>query len=243
MSPPIDSDRTDSDSTDDESADDRGFGDRVADFLDSIGLEELTDDYRDEHRAAEGRLADAFDPLPAALAEPPAIGEVNKVNTHDDGGDVLVPVVTVLFEESGEPDPDAVWDVAGTVLAAVHPTFADLHVRYYDLQFAYADEAEETVVYRRITVHPPLVERFLDGDLDRDALRAAVAEGDDGDDGVPPVNWKRFDAESMAASGTYAGSTAAIAAACAASSAGAAAACAGSAAGAAGGAAGGAGGC
>jgi hypothetical protein len=104
---------------------------------------------------------------------------------------------------------------------------------YYDVQFADADANtdadvdEEQVICRRVTVHPPLVGAYLDtGDLR--ALREVVAEGDDGDDGVPPVDFKRFDAESMAASGSDTGG-AAVAAAAAAFSFGAAAACAGNA--------------
>lgn len=222
----------------------RSFAGRVADFLDSIGLEELTDDYRDEHREAEAAMAEAFDPLPEALADVPEVHEVNKVNTHDDGGDVLVPVVPVLFEDPGEPDRDVVWDTVESVLQPIHPVFGDhdaAHVRHYDVQFAYADADEEEVIYRRVTVHPPLVEQLLtDPGYDLVDLREDVADGDDGDDGVPPVNFKEFDAESMAASGAYTGGGgAAIAAACAGSSAGAAASCASSA-GSAGGAGGGA---
>ncbi len=218
--------------------DDQSFGDRLADFLDSIGLEDLTDDYREENQAGDERLADAFDPLPDALAEVPEIHEVNKVNVHRDGEDILVPVVPVLFEDAGEPDMDTVWDITGTALEAVHPVFESFHVRHYDIQFAYADETEEEVIYRRITVQPSLVEQYRDdpgyrlGDLSAD-----VQAGDDGDDGVPPVYWQQFDAESMAASGSYAGGGgAAIVAATSGATAGAAASCAGSAAGAGGGA-------
>jgi hypothetical protein len=223
----------------------RSFAATVADFLDSIGLEELTEDYREEHREAEAALAAAFDPLPDALAAVPEVHEVNKVNTHDDGGDVLVPVVPVMFEDAGEPDRDVVWETVGAVLRAVHPMFGEherAHVRHYDVQFAYADEDESEVIYRRVTIHPPPVESLLADPGYRLAdLRADVAAGDDGDDGVPPVNFKPFDAESLAASGAYAGGGgAAIAATCAASSSGAAASCAGTAAGAGGGAGGGA---
>ncbi len=218
------------------------FGAKVADFLDSLGFEELTDDYRDEHREAERALSEVFSPLPRYLAEEPAVHEVNKVNTHDDGGDVLVPVVPALFEDPGEPDRDHVWETVGWVTEAVHPVFDAHHVRHYDVQFAYADKAEEEVIYRRVTVHPPLVERYLaEPGFDLEELREAVAAGDNGDDGVPPVNFKQFDAVSTASSGAYAANHAAAAAAASAASAGAAAACAG---GAAGGAAGaGAGGC
>ncbi|MFB6102502.1 MAG: hypothetical protein ABEJ73_08035 [Haloplanus sp.] len=152
-----------------------------------------------------------------------------------------MPVVPVVFEDAGAPEMDAVWEVVGAVLDAVHPVFDEFHVRHYDIQFAYADEDEQEVIYRRITVQPPLVERYTtDPDYTLTDLREDVQAGDDGDDGVPPVYWQQFDAESMASSGAYAGSGgAAAAAACAGASAGAAASCAGGAAGAAGGAGGG----
>jgi len=77
------------------SEDERSVGETVADFLDSIGLEEPIDDYRDEQCVAGRAHADAFDPLPNPLAGIPEVHEVNKVTTHDDGGDVVVPVVPV----------------------------------------------------------------------------------------------------------------------------------------------------
>ncbi|MFB6227750.1 MAG: hypothetical protein ABEH88_04075 [Halobacteriales archaeon] len=50
---------------------DASLGERVTDFLDSLGFEELTDDYRDEHSEAERALAETFSPLPGHLAETP----------------------------------------------------------------------------------------------------------------------------------------------------------------------------
>ncbi|WP_435186130.1 hypothetical protein, partial [Halobellus sp. EA9] len=107
------------------SNDDRSFTERAADFLDSIGLEDLTEDYREVNNAGDDRLADAFDPLPGTLAEVPEVHEVNKVNTHRDGDDILVPVVPVIFEDAGEPAMDTVWDVGGTTLEAIHSVFEE----------------------------------------------------------------------------------------------------------------------
>jgi hypothetical protein len=216
---------------------DDDFGDRFADFLDSIGLEELTADYREEHRAAERNLETAFEDAPD-LSETPHVAEVNRVNTHRDGRDVVVPVVPVVFEESGKPPRRRVYEIVGTVLAAVPPAFtdADCHVRHYDVQFAYADGNEEEVVYRRVAVGRELAERALmNATFDAMALARAVKEGDDGDDGVPPVDFQRFDARSTS-SGSYAGGNAAVHAATVAASSGAAASCASSAAAGAGGA-------
>jgi hypothetical protein len=236
---PSDGDTT-NDSTDNTDSDGGGgLAAAAADLLDRLGFDDLTADYRERNERGDERLAAAFDPLPDALDGVPAVSEVNKVNTHRDDDDVLVPVVPVVFADPGEPDADTVWTVVGTVLEAVHPVFEDLHVRHYDLQFAYADEAEETVIYRRVTVTPAMAARLTgEPGYGVDALLTAVREGDDGDDGVPPVYWQRFDAESVGA-GSYGGGGAAVAAA-AAASAGAAAACAG---GAAAGAGAGAGGC
>lgn len=203
------------------------FGERFAELLDSIGFEELTADYREEHRTAESNLEAAFGDAPD-LSETPHVAEVNRVNEHRDGSDVVVPVVPAVFEASGEPPRQRVYEVVGTVLAAVHPVFdgADCHVRHYDVQFAYADEAAEAVVYRRVTVDPGLAERALtDSTFDAMALARAVKEGDDGDDGVPPVDFQRFDARSTSA-GSYAGGHAAVHAATVAASSGAAASCA-----------------
>jgi hypothetical protein len=228
---------SDSDDTDDTND---GLAAAAADLLDSLGFDDLTANYRERNERGDERLAAAFDPLPDPLDDVPEVSEVNRVNTHRDGDDVLVPVVPVVFARPGEPDMDTVWTVVGTVLEAVHPVFEDLHVRHYDLQFAYADEAEETVIYRRVTATPGMAARLIEEPgYDTETLRTAVREGDDGDDGVPPVYWQRFDAESVD-SGSYGGGGAAVAAAAAASS-GAAAACAGGAAAA--GAGAGAGGC
>ena len=219
-------------SSDDDSGTE-SFGDRFADFLDSIGLEELTADYREAHRAVESNLEQAFGESDT-FAETPHVAEVNRVNGHRDGRDVVVPVVPVVFEAAGEPPRQQVYGVVGTVLGCLHPVFseADCHVRHYDVQFAYADEDEAEVVYRRVTVHPELAERALaDSTFDEMALARAVQEGDDGDDGVPPVDFQQFDARSTS-SGSYAGGNAAIHAATAAASSGAAAACASGAAGA-----------
>ncbi len=222
---------------------DTSFTDKAADFLDRIGLEDLTEDYREENDAGDDRLAEAFDPLPDVLAKAPEVHEVNKVNTHRDGNDVLIPVMPVVLEDAGEPTMDTVWDIAGSVIEAVHPVFEEFHVRHYDLQFAYADADEQEVTYRRITVQPELVESYTtDSAYTLSDLRVDVKAGDNGDDGVPPVYWQQFDAESMDSSGAYAGGGgAAVAMACANASAGAAASCAGGAA-SAGGAAGGGGG-
>ncbi|MFB6252693.1 MAG: hypothetical protein ABEI27_13605 [Halobellus sp.] len=159
----------------------KSFTEKAADFLDSIGLEDLTEDYRTENNAGDERLADAFDPLPDALAEVPEVHEVNKVNTHRDGDDVLVPVVPVVLEDAGEPEMDTVWDTVGSVLEAVHPIFEAFHLRHYDLQFAYADGDEEEVIYRRVTVQPGLVDAYTtDPGYRLSDLRADVKIGDDG---------------------------------------------------------------
>jgi hypothetical protein len=232
---------SDHDKDSDESEGIRGM---VSDALTALGIENRQGEYQETDQQGDDALAEAFDPLPAALAETPEIHEINKVNTHSDGDDILVPVVPVLFEDAGEPPVDTAWEIVGEALEALQSVFSALHVRHYDMQFAYATADEDEVIYRRIAVQPALVDKYLhDSSYDLSALREEVAEADNGDDELPPVNWQQFDARSTASSGAYAGSTAAVAGACDASGAGAAAACAGGGAGAGAGAgAGGAGG-
>jgi hypothetical protein len=216
--------------TDNESEGIRGM---LGDALAALGIENRQDEYAETDQEGDDALAAAFDPLPAALAETPDIHEINKVNTHSDGDDILVPVVPILFEDAGGPDLDTVWEIAGDALEALQPVFSDLHVRHYDLQFAYATADEDEVIYRRIAIQPALVEKYVrDTGYDLTALQEEIAEADNGDDELPPVNWQQFDARSTASSGAYAGHSAAVAGACDASSAGAAASCAGGTAGA-----------
>lgn len=184
----------------------QSLGRKFADVLDSLGLENLTDDYRGHKRAADEQLARAFESGPDAVATTPELAEVDKVNSHRDGDDILVPIVTVVFEEAGEPELEAVWTITGAVLSALYPVFREEHVRQYDIQFGYADSGNDEAVFRRITAGQKLVEAFVtDPTVDVDHLRERIKEGDNGDDGVPPVDWQTFDARSPAGSGAYAG--------------------------------------
>ena len=185
---------------------DRSLGDRFADFLDSVGLEDLTDDYREHKREADEALENAFADDTEQLATVPELAEVDRVNVHRNGDDVLVPVVTVVFAGAGEPPQGRVWEIAGMVFRAVHPVFDAAFVRQIDVQCAYADSDETTAIFRRITASQNLLDAFLtDPTVDTATLRTRVEEGDNGDDGVPPVNWQQFDAGSPAGSGAYVG--------------------------------------
>lgn len=188
------------------SEDDETLRERFAGFLDSLGLENLTADYRDEKRQADEKLEAAFDPLPEMLANQPEVAEVDKVNVHRDGEDILVPVIPIVFENAGEPSMDTVWELTDDVLTAVHETFREHHVRHYDVQFGYANAEETEPVFRRITVGQELADGLVrDATVDVEMVREQVREGDDGDDGVPPVFWQEFDAHSPAGSGSYTG--------------------------------------
>lgn len=183
----------------------RSLSDRFADVLDSLGLENLTDDYRDVKHEADQRLETVFEDAPE-LATTPTLAEVDKVNVHRDGDPVLVPVVPVVFEAAGEPQMDRVWGITGDIFKAIHPVFREAHVRHVDVQFAYTDSAESEAIFRRITASQTLLDSFVtDATVDIDDLRERIAAGDDGDDGVPPVHWQEFDARSPAGSGAYAG--------------------------------------
>ena len=182
---------------------DRSLGDRFADVLDSVGLENLTGDYREQKNEADEALERAFAGDTDDLAAAPELAEVDKVNVHRNNNDVLVPVVTVVFSGAGEPRLGRVWEITGEILRTVSPVFREEFVRHVDVQFAYADSDETTAVFRRITAQPELFDSSVP--VDTADLRARVEAGDDGDDGVPPVNWQRFDADSPAGSGSYAG--------------------------------------
>ncbi|ERH09572.1 MAG: hypothetical protein J07HX64_01331 [halophilic archaeon J07HX64] len=185
---------------------DSSLGDQFSDFLDSVGLENLTDDYREHKHEADEALERAFDGDTEQLATVPELAEVDRVNSHRSGDDVLVPVVAVVFSGAGEPRLGRVWEITGEILRTVHPVFSGTFVRHIDVQFAYADSDETTPIFRRITASQGLTESFVtDPTVDIADLRARVEAGDDGDDGVPPVNWQRFDAGSPAGSGAYAG--------------------------------------
>lgn len=185
---------------------DRSLSERFADFLDGLGLENLTDDYREHKREVDGALESTFESGPAAIAGTPELVEVDKVNVHRDGGDILVPVVPVVFEAAGEPPRELVWEITGDVFSAVYPVFRNEHVRQYDVQFAYASADESEAIFRRITAGETLVDEFVtDATIGTETLRERIQQGDDGDDGVPPVYWQEFDAKSPAGSGAYAG--------------------------------------
>jgi len=186
--------------------DDRSLRERFVTFLDSIGLENLTDDYREQKAAADEKLERTFEVNHEEVATLPEVAEVDKVNVHRDGEDILVPVIPVVFEEAGEPEMRRVWEVTGDVLRALHPVFETEHVRHYDIQFGYANADETDAVFRRITVSQPLTDEFVtDATVGIDQLQEQVRVGDDGDDGVPPVYWQEFDAYSPAGSGSYTG--------------------------------------
>lgn len=127
------------------------------------------------------------------LADPPSIESVPKVNTHEDGDPIYVPVIDVTLDSDGEPDRTTAYRIAADVITAVHPRYADTKVRNYDVQFVYGEPRLGGLIgttKRRIAVTPDLAER-----LDREPgfgpseLREAIESRDNGDDEIPPVAW------------------------------------------------------
>lgn len=167
------------------------------------------------------RAADALgESLPAPTDAPvrdgadlPADAGLHEVATHDDGDPVYVPVVRIPLATT-DPGMDGVYRHAAAAAAALHDEFADAHVRGYDVEFGLDDgslgEIGRTV--RRVAVTPEIAERLGDPDYDHRDLRGDVTEADDGDPGVPPVDWGEplnYGGGSAAAGGTAAATAAA----------------------------------
>ncbi|GAA0539931.1 hypothetical protein ABNG02_15530 [Halorubrum ejinorense] len=144
------------------------------------------------------RVADALDgDLPAPTDAPvregadvPADAGLHEVATHDDGAPVYVPVVRIPLATT-DPGMDGVYRHAAAAVAALHDEFDDAHVRGYDVDFGLDDGSLGGIgrTVKRVAVPPALAERLRDPDYDHRDLRGDVAERDDGDPGVPPVDW------------------------------------------------------
>ena len=144
------------------------------------------------------RVADALgDDLPSPTDAPlregtdvPADAALNEVAEHDDGDPVYVPVVRVPLATS-DPGRDGVYRHAAHAAAALHDEFDHAHVRGYDIEFGLDDGSLGGVgrTVKRVAVTPDLAERLRDPDYDHRDLRRDVEAADDGDPGVPPVDW------------------------------------------------------
>ena len=144
------------------------------------------------------RVADALgDDLPAPTDAPlresadvPADSGLHEVATHDDGDPVYVPVVRIPLATT-DPGMDGVYRHAAAAAAALHDEFGDAHVRGYDVEFGLDDGSLGGIgrTVRRVAVTPEIAERLGDPDYDHRDLRSDVTDADDGDPGVPPVDW------------------------------------------------------
>ena len=144
------------------------------------------------------RVADALgDDLPAPTDAPlregadvPSSTGLHEVAEHDDGDPVYVPVVRIPLA-TADPGTDGVYRHAARAAAALHDEFDDAHVRGYDVEFGLDDASLGDVgrTVKRVAVTPELAERLRDPDYDHRDLRSDVEAGDDGDPGVPPVDW------------------------------------------------------
>ncbi|WP_233559423.1 MULTISPECIES: hypothetical protein [unclassified Halorubrum] len=144
------------------------------------------------------RVADALGgDLPAPTDAPvreeadvPSSTGLHEVAEHDDGDPVYVPVVRIPLA-TADPGMDGVYRHAARAAAALHDEFDDAHVRGYDVEFGLDDGSIGDVgrTVKRVAVTPGLAERLRDPDYDHRDLRSDVEAGDDGDPGVPPVDW------------------------------------------------------
>ncbi|QKG93644.1 hypothetical protein HPS36_12500 [Halorubrum salinarum] len=144
------------------------------------------------------RVADALgNDLPSPTDAPvredagvPSSTGLHEVAEHDDGDPVYVPVVRVPLA-TADPGKDGVYRHAARAAAALHDEFDDAHVRGYDVEFGLDDGSIGDVgrTVKRVAVTPGLAERLRDPDYDHRDLRSDVEAGDDGDPGVPPVDW------------------------------------------------------
>jgi len=75
------------------------------------------------------------------VSEPPSVESTPEVNTHRDGEPIVVPVVEVELATDEEPDRATGYRIAGAVLGAIHPQFADSRVRNYDIHLVYGDDS------------------------------------------------------------------------------------------------------
>jgi len=144
------------------------------------------------------RVADAVgddlpDPTDAPLREGagvPADPGLHEVAEHADGDPVYVPVVRVPLA-TDDPGMDGAYRHAAAAADALHSEFADAHVRGYDVVFELDDGSVGGVgrTVKRIAVTPEIAARLRDPDYDHRDLRSDVRDADDGDPGVPPVDW------------------------------------------------------
>ena len=165
------------------------------------------------------RVADALgDDLPAPTDAPvregadvPSAANLHEVAEHDDGDPVYVPVIRIPLA-TADPGRDGVYRHAALAAAALHDEFDDAHVRGYDVEFGLDDGSLGDVgrTVKRVAVTPELAERLRDPDYDHRDLRSDVEAGDDGDPGVPPVDWG--DAVNYASGGGTAAASGAAAA-------------------------------
>ncbi|WP_241981497.1 hypothetical protein [Halorubrum sp. GN11_10-6_MGM] len=144
-------------------------------------------------RVADALADDHPSPTDAPLregADVPADASLHEVAEHDDGDPVYVPVVRLPLATS-DPGRDGVYRHAARAAAALHDEFDRAHVRGYDVEFGLDDGSLGGVgrTVKRVAVTPELAERLRDPDYDHRDLRSDVEDGDNGDPGVPPVDW------------------------------------------------------
>jgi hypothetical protein len=116
-----------------------------------------------------------------------------------------------------------VWELVGEALGAFGPTFEDVFVRHFDVQFTFdGDGLFEAEECRRVAVTTDVAKRYARGERDVAELRRVVEDENDIDDEIAPVAWgeckdyvQRNDAAVVHAGTTAAMAASASAATCA----------------------------
>lgn len=147
-------------------------------------------------RRANRSLEDALPPgVGTHLEGSVRVRRVAAVENADE--DRVVPVVRVPLGTTDAPTLDLAFEYVATVVAALHPVFADESVARYDVEFAFGPGGLiVSSECARVSIPPALADRLVDDptyrarDLRRDATDADRADRRDEDgETVAPVVW------------------------------------------------------
>lgn len=121
-----------------------------------------------------------------------AVTGVAVVNEGPEGEPIVVPIARFSLGETVEtPEYDRVWRLAADAIRAVVPSFKDVFVRHYDVQFTFdGDGLFEAETCRRIAVTPEIATRLREEPgVGVEAFREQMLAADDIDDEIAPVAW------------------------------------------------------
>jgi len=166
----------------------------MASLLDRLLSEGATSEGADLERRedeAHERLQRRVD-VAAREIESCAVTGVAVVNEGPEGQPIVVPIARFSLGETVEtPEYDRVWRLAADAIRAVAPSFEDVFVRHYDVQFTFdGDGLFEAESCRRIAVTPAIATRLREEPgVGVEAFRERMLAADDIDDEIAPVAW------------------------------------------------------